>query len=57
MFIKHTGENLISHLKDHGIVPLFVPVPRTDKLQPLDISVNKEYKASLKAQFHDWYAN
>ncbi|KAH3880831.1 hypothetical protein DPMN_004753 [Dreissena polymorpha] len=42
-------------LKANGITPLFVPAACTDPLQPLDLSVNYEYKQQLKQCFHDWY--
>ena len=33
-----------------------VPANCTDRLQPLDVSVNKAVKAFLRSQFQDWYA-
>ena len=30
--------------------------PCTDRLQPLDVSINKPVKEFLRAQFHDWYS-
>ena len=33
-----------------------VPVNCTDRLQPLDVSVNKAVKAFLRNQFQEWYA-
>jgi hypothetical protein len=47
---------LIELLKENNITPLFVPAACTDKLQPLDLSVNYEYKEGLKQCFHDWYS-
>jgi hypothetical protein len=44
------------HLKANDIIPLFVPAACSDKLQPLDLSVNHEYKEILKTRFHDWYS-
>ena len=57
VYKAHQSENLLSHLKKHDIVPLFVPAACTDKLQPLDLSLNREYKEELKAHFHDWYSS
>ena len=34
-----------------------LPPNCTDKLQPLDISINKPMKDHLKAKFQQWYAN
>lgn len=56
VFAAHRGDVLLDRLKANGIIPLFVPAACTDKLQPLDLTVNKEYKDILKARFHDWYA-
>ena len=33
-----------------------IPANGTDRLQPLDVSVNKATKEFLRRQFHDWYA-
>ena len=35
---------------------LIVPANYTDRLQPLDISINKMAKEFLRRQFQDWYA-
>ena len=43
-------------LKSHNIQPLFVPAPRTNKLQPLDVAFNYDYKELLKGEFHEWYS-
>lgn len=56
MYKAHQGEKLLDHLKKNDIILLFVPAACTDKLQPLDLSVNREYKEQLKSQFHDWYS-
>ena len=56
VFKAHRSEKVQTHLKSKGILPQFVPACCTDKLQPLDLSVNHEYKEVLKSKFHDWYA-
>ena len=33
-----------------------VPANATDRLQPLDVSVNKAAKYFLRKLFHEWYA-
>lgn len=57
VYKAHRGETLLSLLKENGIIPLFIPAACTDKLQPLDLSVNYDYKEELKSHFHDWYAS
>ena len=42
---------ILSHLKSHNIMPIQLPANCTDKLQPLDISINKPMKDHLKANF------
>ena len=37
-------------------MPIQLPANCTDKLQPLDVSVNKPMKDHLKAKFQKWYA-
>ena len=35
---------------------MLVPATCTDKLQPLDVAVDKPLKDELKKRFHTWYA-
>lgn len=44
-------------LAENHILVALVPANCTDRLQPLDISINKPVKEFLRKQFHDWYAN
>ena len=50
-------ETPIIHEKsqNNGIHNVNVPANCTDKLQPLDISVNKPLKDEMKKLFHTWY--
>ena len=43
-------------LEKHNIQSALVPANCTDRLQPLDLSVNKAAKAFLQSQFQNWYA-
>ena len=56
VYKAHRGEQLLNKLRDNRIIPLYVPACCTDRLQPLDIAVNHEYKEILKSCFHDWYS-
>ena len=40
----------------NDIPPSLVPAYCTDKLQPLDLSVNKPFKDEMKTRFQPWYA-
>ena len=55
-FRGQTTAGILSHLRSHHIVPIQLPANCTDKLQPLDISVNKPMKDHLKNKFQQWYA-
>ena len=46
---------ITSMLKKRHIYIVIVPANCTDRLQPLDVSVNKAVKAFLRNQFQDWY--
>ena len=35
---------------------MFIPAGCTGELQPLDVSVNEQFKASMKAHFGRWYS-
>ena len=48
---------ILSTLRDAHIYIGIVPPHCTDRLQPLDISINKAVKEYLRRQFQEWYAN
>ena len=43
-------------MADNNILFAIVPANLTDRLQPLDISVNKSVKDHLRNQFSHWYS-
>ena len=43
-------------LEENHVNLVIVPANCTDRLQPLDVSVNKPVKAFLRKQFQEWYA-
>ena len=55
-FRGQTTPEFTAVLKKHNIIQVHVPANCTDKLQPLDISINKPMKDGLRRRFQSWYA-
>ena len=57
-FQGQTTPDITLLLKKHLVVSAQIPANCTDKLQPMDIVVNKPdwVKDELKARFQSWYA-
>ena len=55
-FNGQTTYALFSRLENNHIYYVIEPPNCTDKLQPLDVSVNKPAKAVLRNCFQTWYA-
>ena len=49
-------ESITALLDQYNIHSVIVPPNCTDKLQPLDLTVNKAAKSFLQSEFRDWYA-
>ena len=49
--------HILSLLESNNIHIAVVPANCTDRLQPLDVSVNKAVKEFLRRQFHLWYSD
>ena len=47
---------ILQLLDENNIDTVYVPANCTDRLQPLDISVNKSAKDFMRDQFQRWYA-
>lgn len=47
---------LLALLDQNNINVVLIPPNCTDRLQPLDVSVNKAVKNQLRTQFQSWYA-
>ena len=50
-------EKVTQLLEKHNIQSTLVPPSCTDRLQPLDISVNKSAKSFLNTEFQKWYSS
>lgn len=44
------------HLEDNFIIMIGVPANCTDRLQPMDLSINKPFKNQVKTSFQLWYS-
>ena len=53
-FKGHTTPDFMKGLEDNNILVVEVPPNFTDRLQPLDLAVNKPLKDQMKRQFHQW---
>ena len=56
MFKGQCTQKILELLELNNIDVIFIPANCTDRLQPLDVSVNKPAKAYLRSQFQEWYA-
>ena len=55
-FKGQTTDGICQILSNNYISFVLIPVNCTDKLQPLDIAINKPLKDELKQNFQSWYA-
>lgn len=55
-FKGQVTEKMFKHLEENHVNIVVVPANCTDRLQPLDVSVNKPVKSFLHKQFQEWYA-
>ena len=55
-FRGQTTDEVISLLRRNKIIPVQLPPNCTDKLQPVDLSINKPMKDHMKRKFQEWYA-
>jgi len=44
-------------LDQNNILYAFIPANCTDKLQPLDLTINKAAKNFMRSKFQEWYGN
>ena len=57
MFATDRCDSVLKKLSSNNIHQVFVPASCTGELQPLDLSVNYEFKALMKDSFVRWYAH
>lgn len=58
VFRAQISDEIMDFLKEKSIIPVMVPANCTDKLQPMDLSIQKPAKDVIKKkQFQEWYTN
>ena len=57
VFKGQCTEEVLKMLEDNNIERVLVPTNCTDRLQPLDLSINKPVKEFLRRKFQEWYAS
>ena len=57
VFRAQMGEDYLDFLFENNIKVVYVPACCTDRLQPLNVSVQKAVKNRLRQSFEDWYAD
>lgn len=55
-FKAHRTGDVLQPLEENGVLVVFLPPNTTDRLQPLDLSMNKAAKDFLRDKFRQWYA-
>ena len=56
-FKGQVAPSIVSMLEENNIQVCLLPPNTTDRLQPLDISVNKPAKHFLQQKFQEWYSD
>lgn len=56
-FKAQITSSILTLLDSHYVNVVLIPANCTDRLQPMDLSVNKAAKDFLRSQFRDWYAH
>ena len=55
VFKGQQTEGVLKILEENNILVVSVPANCTDRLQPMDLSVNKSVKEFMRSKFRDWY--
>ena len=55
-FSGQTSQAIFDMLEKHHLMHVLIPRTCTDRLQPMDLSVNKPVKTHLQNSFQEWYA-
>ena len=56
VFKGQQTERILKMLEENNILVVSVPANCTNRLQPMDLSVNKSVKEFIRSKFRDWYS-
>ena len=56
VFKGQQTEDIADLLEENNIIVVPIPANCTDRLQPMDLSVNKSAKEFMRGKFREWYA-
>ena len=56
-FSGQTSQVIFDKLEKHHFMHVLIPKTCTDRLQPMDLSVNKPIKSRLQSSFQAWYSS
>ena len=56
VFKAHRDEELLQFIRDSGFLYAFIPASCTGELQPLDLTVNAQFKQLMRDKFISWYS-
>ena len=56
VFRGHKVQSVLTKLDEANIDHVFIPPNCTDRLQPLDVAINKPIKSFMKEKFIEWYS-
>ena len=57
VFKGQKTEGILKILEENNILVVSVPTNCTDRLLPMDLSVNKSVKEFIRSMFRDWYSD
>lgn len=57
VYAAHRNPDLLSLLKKHDVMIVFVPASCTSELQPLDLTFNDAFKKAMKNRFSQFYSS
>lgn len=57
VFKAQMGDDFLEFLEEKNIKVVYVPACCTDRLQPMDVSVQKAVKNHLRSSFEHWYSD